>query len=259
MPEEVALLVNEGGTSFFALTISCSTGTLHCAHFFSSKLRLFEYEIIAHAIFDFFSSIGFAVLVDDPEAHHDPTISQLASWDLDRTQDVEKQLKVLQAQLESSNPVKEDKSMSEAAIQKRKAREEKRRKAAEAAQKAAAEAAGDALFVPEASPASEVPQDTLVNASSGAGAGSSSASASVPYTVSVPTTSDGFSWYAPEKHTYSTLKEAQDAGIWTYPSTEEEKAKCGVFSDLWHKGYYMGGGSKFGGEWLVYPGNASRQ
>lgn len=147
--------------------------------------------------------------------------------------------------------------MSEAAIQKRKAREEKRRKAAEAAQKAAAEAAGDALFVPEASPASEVPQDTLVNASSAAGIGSSSTSASVPYTVSVPTTSDGFSWYAPEKHTYSTLKAAQDAGIWTYPSTEEEKAKCGVFSDLWHKGYYMGGGSKFGGEWLVYPGNTS--
>lgn len=154
--------------------------------------------------------------------------------------------------------------MSEAAIRKRKEREEKRRKAAEAAQKAATEAAGDALFVPEPSPASEVPQSlpaSGANESSAAGAGSSSVSgatsASIPYTVSVPTTSDGLSWYAPEKHTYSTLKEAQEAGIWTYPSNEEEKAKCAVFSDLWHKGYYMGGGSKFGGDWLVYPGNAS--
>ena len=66
--------------------------------------------------------------------------------------------------------------------------------------------------------------------------------------------SDCLSWHEHEQHTFSTLDDARAAGIWTYPSTDAERAKCEVFRDLWEKGYYMGGGSKFGGDWLVYPG-----
>ena len=85
------------------------------------------------------------------------------------------------------------------------------------------------------------------------------------YTISVPTTSDTLAWYDyddnPERrhtYTYETLDAASAAHVWTYPSNAEERARCEVFRDLWEKGYYMGGGSKFGGDWLVYPGACTR-
>ena len=74
------------------------------------------------------------------------------------------------------------------------------------------------------------------------------------YTIVVPGTSTSFSWYTPAPHAYSTIQAAKDAGIWSYPSDLIERAKCAVFKDLWDKGYYMGGGLKFGGDFLVYPG-----
>jgi len=74
------------------------------------------------------------------------------------------------------------------------------------------------------------------------------------YTVVIPGTSASFSWYTPAPHAYSTIQAAKDAGIWSHPSDLSERAKCAVFRDLWDKGYYMGGGLKFGGDFLVYPG-----
>ena len=94
------------------------------------------------------------------------------------------------------------------------------------------------------------------------------------YTVSVPTTSDAFAWYDYDddgdgddhdmassdprqwhrRTTYETLDAARAAGVWSYPANADERARCEVFRDLWEKGYYMGGGIKFGGDWLVYPG-----
>ena len=74
------------------------------------------------------------------------------------------------------------------------------------------------------------------------------------YTVVVPGTSSSFSWYTPAPHAYSTIRAAKDAGMWSYPSDLTERAKCAVFRDLWEKEYYMGGGLKFGGDFLVYPG-----
>ena len=72
------------------------------------------------------------------------------------------------------------------------------------------------------------------------------------YVFRIPATSEAFLWY--EKKTYHTLRDARHAGLWTYPSNQEERAKCAVFADLWQKGYYMGNGLRFGGDWLVYPG-----
>lgn len=31
--------------------------------------------------------------------------------------------------------------------------------------------------------------------------------------------------------------------------------RAAVFADLWEKGYYLTGGQKFGGDFLVYPGD----
>jgi len=46
-------------------------------------------------------------------------------------------------------------------------------------------------------------------------------------------------------------KEAQ----WTYPSTATEELRNLVFSDLWHEGYFITTGNKFGGDFLVYAGD----
>lgn len=41
-------------------------------------------------------------------------------------------------------------------------------------------------------------------------------------------------------------------------SQAREKIKCLVFIDLWEKGYHMTSGEKFGGDFLVYPGDPIR-
>lgn len=42
---------------------------------------------------------------------------------------------------------------------------------------------------------------------------------------------------------------------WNYPETEIEILRYRVFLDLWEKGFYITPGSKFGGEFLAYPGD----
>lgn len=45
---------------------------------------------------------------------------------------------------------------------------------------------------------------------------------------------------------------------WTFPETELEKLRYQVYMDLWGKGYYITQGSKFGGDYLVYPSDPFR-
>lgn len=163
--------------------------------------------------------------------------------------------------------------MSTEAIRKRKEREEKRKAARAAKHAAEAEEADvededgvvddlepttltvssgstvtpsktkDALFPPQL-PATLSKPLTFSNPSS------------LPYVITIPASSSSLEWYSPKQASaiYHTLASARKAGIWTYPSTLPERARCGVFKDLWHKGYFMGGGIKFGGEYLIYPG-----
>ncbi|KAL4440341.1 hypothetical protein ABPG75_003342 [Micractinium tetrahymenae] len=42
---------------------------------------------------------------------------------------------------------------------------------------------------------------------------------------------------------------------WTFPATQEERHRYWVFRDLHAKGYRLTGGSKFGADFLVYPGD----
>ncbi|XP_066599815.1 tRNA-splicing endonuclease subunit Sen34 [Prorops nasuta] len=42
---------------------------------------------------------------------------------------------------------------------------------------------------------------------------------------------------------------------WNYPKTCYEKLRYKTFKDLWEKGYYITSGEKFGGDFLVYPGD----
>ena len=40
-----------------------------------------------------------------------------------------------------------------------------------------------------------------------------------------------------------------------YKSSKHQSTKFAVFRDLWEKGYYLTGGTKFGGDFLAYPGD----
>ena len=137
--------------------------------------------------------------------------------------------------------------MSEEAQRKRKERE--LRKQAEAARKTAAGEDVNNLAALLASTSTEPHKDTSTTT-----VPEGSNTSSIPYTIVIPASSSSLEWYDPSVRSYSTIEAAREAGVWDYPSDLTERARCGVFKDLWKQGYFMGGGIKFGGEYLVYPG-----
>ena len=169
----------------------------------------------------------------DPAAHHSATPTQLESWDAQRQRGIAQQIREAERRKGEDRAAIAD-AASEAAAQKKRAEREARR------QRQLAEAAGPEMVVENTAAAPSPSPQPQANAA--------------VYAVSVPTTSEAFAWYEPGAHTYETLDAAREAGVWTYPATEEERARCEVFQDLWEKRYYLGGGGKFGGDWLVYPG-----
>ena len=169
-------------------------------------------------------------MVDDPAAHSSPELAALEKWNSERKEFVQSQI----AALEATDTRRHSKatSLSEKAENIRKQRAVRR--AAATINKNDANTSLDIAEDPISSP--RPPQ-------------------TVPaYTVVIPGTSTSFSWYTPEPHTHTTIQAAKDAGIWSYPSDLTERARCAVFRDLWERSYYMGGGLKFGGDFLVYPG-----
>ncbi|KAI8509231.1 tRNA-splicing endonuclease subunit Sen34 [Branchiostoma belcheri] len=58
--------------------------------------------------------------------------------------------------------------------------------------------------------------------------------------------------------TEQVTEEPQEAVPWNYPTTDREALRCHVFQDLWEKGYFLTSGGKFGGDFLVYPGDPFR-
>ncbi|CAI9721984.1 tRNA-splicing endonuclease subunit Sen34 [Octopus vulgaris] len=51
-----------------------------------------------------------------------------------------------------------------------------------------------------------------------------------------------------------TYKEAE----WTFPSNAMQNLRYRVFKEFWEQGYFLTHGSKFGGDFLVYPGDPAR-
>jgi tRNA-splicing endonuclease subunit Sen34 len=170
------------------------------------------------------------VFVDDPAAHSSPELAALEQWNSERNELIQNQITALE--MKDTRDHSKDKSVSEEAQRKREQREARR--AAASTNKTGTDAS---LGVSEDPIQPPRPPQTAPT-----------------YTIVVPGTSASFLWYTPEPHTYSTVQAAKNAGIWSYPSDLAERAKCAVFRDLWEKGYYMGGGLKFGGDFLVYPG-----
>ncbi|KAI0303493.1 hypothetical protein B0F90DRAFT_1626799 [Multifurca ochricompacta] len=206
-----------------------------------------------------------ATIVHDPAAHHNPTPPQLETWDASRRRGIAHQL--ARQEREAGRHKGEEKGAQDAvAIQKRALREARRLKLAEAeeAKRPMNTTTGpvedhDVLASASTPVLTSLPQPLPhSNAPSERASSSPAPVTNAVYTISVPTTSDEFTWYDPALHTYETLDAARKANVWHYPVTEEDRARCEVFRDLWEKGYYMGGGSKFGGDWLVYPGDPLR-
>lgn len=169
-------------------------------------------------------------MINDPAAHASPELADLEKWNSERKEYIQNQITALEAK--DAKDQSKDRPMSERALQKREQREARR--AAAIANKTDADTG---VAVTEDLIQAPRPPQTAPT-----------------YTLVVPGTSSSFSWYTPAPHAYSTIQSAKDAGIWSYPSDLTERAKCAVFRDLWERGYYMGGGLKFGGDFLVYPG-----
>ncbi|EPQ58091.1 tRNA-intron endonuclease catalytic domain-like protein [Gloeophyllum trabeum ATCC 11539] len=183
-----------------------------------------------------------AVLVDDPSAHHAPSPSEIAKWNAERQRSVQEQ-----AALAGAKEAKEaGRGMTEAAIQKRKEREEKR---------ARAKAQAESSLLPQDTPIELTPTLPPPRPSTPS---TSTPSPSFTYTLPIPASSSGYAWYDPGHDTYTTIAAAQSAGVWAYPATLYERARCAVFRDLWERGYFLGVGIKFGGDFLVYPGDPLR-
>ncbi|ORY74253.1 tRNA-intron endonuclease catalytic domain-like protein, partial [Neocallimastix californiae] len=53
------------------------------------------------------------------------------------------------------------------------------------------------------------------------------------------------------------LEEARTKQLWNYPSNPKEEKKYKVFCDIWEKpeNYYITSGSKYGSDYLIYPGD----
>ena len=197
---------------------------------------------------------GAAVLVDDPKAHLQPTVPQLERWSKEQEESIQTQLVYTEMKIakESANA---SRAMSEEAQRKRKERE--LRKQAEAARKTAAGEDIDnpaALLASTSTESQKELTSRITDSRMGTPLPEGSNNSSIPYTIVIPASSSSLDWYDSTTCSYSTIEGAREAGVWNYPSDLMERARCGVFKDLWKQGYFMGGGIKFGGEYLVYPG-----
>ncbi|PPQ68928.1 hypothetical protein CVT25_009022 [Psilocybe cyanescens] len=208
-------------------------------------------------------NIGAAVLVDDPSAHRNPTIPQLEAWSAEQRESARSQIAHTETKTakESANA---GRAMSEDALRKRREREERKRAAAAAAADKIATASGSTesdpslLLVTPAEAKEESVQTSSPADPLSASSAEPSKTSSLPYTIVIPASASSQPWYNAASCTYKTIESARAAGVWDYPATLAERARCGVFHDLWKQGYFMGGGIKFGGEYLVYPGDPLR-
>ncbi|KAF5365624.1 hypothetical protein D9758_003283 [Tetrapyrgos nigripes] len=183
-----------------------------------------------------------AVLVNDPHAYPEPTPAQIKNWNAEQQAIVQHQQALFESK-EKTDPKVSERVMSEEAIRKRKERELRRQQKALSQQDSLLlsdeQPSGSSSVSVQKQPTSETEPNTSFN-------------------VTVPAVSSKMEWYSPDRQTYTTIESAKEAGLWDCPSDLHDRAKCGVFRDLWEQGYFMGGGIRFGGDYLIYPGDPLR-
>lgn len=205
-------------------------------------------------------SAEIAVLVDDLAAHTPPSSSQSIAYATSRAEAITAQQEA--SQLNTLEKQREFEEKNREKIEKKRAEKEKKRRDREGKievvvpdLKEGEQTTGppaSALASPSSSALSPIPISTPSTASL-------PPASSLPYTILIEPSSSSLPWYDPSSAsaTYDTLEAAKDAGLWSYPTSPVQEARCKVFEDLWRRGFYMGGGIRFGGDFLVYPGSSS--
>ncbi|KAJ3744612.1 hypothetical protein DFH05DRAFT_1397473 [Lentinula detonsa] len=196
----------------------------------------------------------YAVFVDDTNAYPEPSLSQFQQWNAEQKRYIEHQRAALESENVKSSEVAQL-VVSEEAVRKRKERELRRQqKALELRRLQEVEGDGAVhaiLSQPIPTPSADVQalfSDLRPTTSS----------APAQYNICIAASSSSLEWYSPESCSYSTIDAARTAGIWDFPSNLQDRARYGVFKDLWEQGYFLGGGIRFGGDYLVYPGDPLR-
>lgn len=189
--------------------------------------------------------VGVALLIDEAQAYSEPTEAERVAFR-------DQELKGIQLQKERTlTEQKERRDRIEAKLRESGGDGALERRRARQAAKGGGEASASGLASHE-----ERSEDTM---------------ARMPYVHYTLGESGGIPGYVPCTremldglptgtcaNTYTTLKEATDAGIWSYPTTVEERARCAVFEDLHEKGFFLSTGLRFGGDFVVYPGDPLR-
>ncbi|UZJ53392.1 hypothetical protein CBS101457_002712 [Exobasidium rhododendri] len=210
--------------------------------FLGVPLQLFEEEVV------YLLRRKAIILVDDIKAHNVEGLSreELDLWQEQRlTYILDKRRLAAEEARELKEKNKKQFAMSEAAKQKKKRRDEKKKIDAEALKNDEGE--GEEIFSrPVANPLpSEQLEDDLDN---------------VSHLITIPSSSSGLEWYQIEAgvNAFDSLSSAAAAGLWQYPRTADQRARCAAFEALKAKNYYLGKGLRFGGDFVVYPGDPLR-
>jgi tRNA-splicing endonuclease subunit Sen34 len=195
--------------------------------FLGVPLQLFEEEVV------YLLRRGAVVLVDDTRAHDIEGFSEveLDQWHEQRVASIsERRRAAVEEARETKEKLKKQFSMSDSAMQKKRLREEKKRMQG-------AESKEDDLFA-KVEPAVEAE------------------AANPSHLITIPSSSSTLQWHNVRlgDNAFDTLSSAAKAGLWRYPATANQRARCAAFEAFRAKEYYMGKGLRFGGDFVVYPG-----
>lgn len=175
---------------------------------------------------------GIGLLIDERAGHRKPTLGEADDYKSNRSDEVQaerEEVRRLEAVRRAEMEAKYSTDIARAAANRR-ARDD---------QKLPNLGTQDGIFHPESEPTPQMDEKRDLD--------------KVAYYVPVPIRSQA-PCYQPLSATYTDLESAREAGVWTYPETPHERARCEVFKALWKEGMYMGIGFKFGCDFLVYPG-----
>ncbi|WVW79967.1 hypothetical protein I302_101940 [Kwoniella bestiolae CBS 10118] len=143
--------------------------------------------------------------------------------------------------------------------EKARAKREARARAKAEKERAAREQGGDGAFGDDPAPTVPAPTTAQVQDPSEEGTVQSSA---IP-TGSTPKDTAGYFQTIPSHPLIPSSSPVQPITslplpLFPFSATQRDKALLGVFTNLQHKGYRMGLGPRFGGEYLIYPGDYLR-
>lgn len=187
--------------------------------------------------------LGIAVLVDDLSSHRLPSTDEAKEYQTKRDRDIEEERRLTMIrEAERKAAAKElYRTQIFAAEEKRRARKERQ-------QSERVEESSDSGLTPEGMLGPDPVNDTQTTSNT----------TSISYFVPIHLRSQPPTYLPEGSNVYHDLDSARNAGLWTYPDDQYQRARCAIFSALWKQGMFLGIGFKFGCDFLVYPGDSLR-